>query len=98
MFYTGLDPRNMKPVFIPRQREEKLMQRALLQYKKPQNYDLVQKALLLAGRKDLIGFGPKCLIKPRDDTKNTNGRALKSKQKNTNKMKLNSTTKKRSKK
>ena len=88
MFYTGLDPRNMKSVYIPRDREEKLMQRALLQYKKPQNYELVQKALLLAGRKDLIGFGPKCLIKPRDLDKNT-PRVYKAKQNNRDKSQPN---------
>ncbi len=64
MFYTGLDPRNMKPVYVPKDRNEKAMQRALLQFKNPKNYELVKKALLLAGRKDLIGFGPKALIKP----------------------------------
>ncbi|SHJ52186.1 uncharacterized radical SAM protein YgiQ [Geosporobacter subterraneus DSM 17957] len=64
MFYTGLDPRNMKPVYVPKDRDEKAMQRALLQFKNPKNYELVKKALILAGRKDLIGFGPKALIKP----------------------------------
>ncbi|MEW9123208.1 MAG: YgiQ family radical SAM protein [Thermotaleaceae bacterium] len=64
MFYTGLDPRTMKIVYVPRDRNEKAMQRALLQFKNPQNYNLVKRALLLANRKDLIGFGPKALIKP----------------------------------
>ncbi|QXM05782.1 YgiQ family radical SAM protein [Crassaminicella indica] len=67
MFYTGLDPRNMKRVYVPKTREEKAMQRALLQYRNPKNYDLVEKALILANRKDLIGYGPKCLIKPREE-------------------------------
>jgi uncharacterized radical SAM protein YgiQ len=71
MFYTGLDPRTMKPVFVPRSNEEKAMQRALLQYKKPRNYHLVRKALILAGREDLIGFGPKALIKPYKQRKQT---------------------------
>ncbi|QEK11924.1 YgiQ family radical SAM protein [Crassaminicella thermophila] len=66
MYYSGLDPRNMKPVYVPKTREEKSMQRALLQYRNPKNYDLVKKALILAGRKDLIGYGPKCLIKPKE--------------------------------
>ncbi len=66
MYYTGLDPRTMKPVYVPKSREEKRMQRALLQYRNPRNYDIVYEALTLAGREDLIGFGPKCLIKPRD--------------------------------
>ena len=65
MFYTGLDPRTMQKVFVARSIPEKKMQRALLQYKKPENYELVKKALISAGRQDLIGFGPKCLIKPR---------------------------------
>lgn len=65
MFYTGLDPRNMKKVYVPRSPEEKAMQRALLQYKKKENYELVYKALKLAGRDDLISYGKKCLIRPR---------------------------------
>ena len=65
MFYTGLDPRTMEKVYVPRSPEEKAMQRALLQYRRPENYELVYKALIKAGRKDLIGFGPKCLIRPR---------------------------------
>ncbi len=65
MYYTGLDPRNMEPVYVPRQPHEKAMQRALIQYRLPENYDLVKEALLKAGRQDLIGFGPKCLIPPR---------------------------------
>ena len=67
MFYTGLDPRTMKPVYVPKSREEKAMQRALLQFSQPRNYDLVHKALVEAGREDLIGFGPRCLIKPRGE-------------------------------
>ena len=67
MFYTGLDPRDMKPVYVPKSREEKAMQRALLQFSQPRNYDLVHKALVEAGREDLIGFGPRCLIKPRGE-------------------------------
>ncbi|MBB6215647.1 putative radical SAM protein YgiQ [Anaerosolibacter carboniphilus] len=66
MYYTGLDPRNMKPVYVPKDRMEKAMQRALLQYRNPKNYNLVRDALLLAGREDLIGYGPKALIKPKD--------------------------------
>ena len=66
MFYTGLDPRTMKEVYVPKSKHEKAMQRALLQYSAPRNYDLVHAALVEAGREDLIGFGPKCLIKPRD--------------------------------
>lgn len=65
MYYTGIDPRTMKPVFVPKTAKEKAMQRALIQYKKPQNYDLVKEALLLAGREDLIGFDKHSLIRPR---------------------------------
>lgn len=64
MFFTGLDPYTMEPVFVPRTAEEKAMQRALLQYFKPQNRDLVEKALRLAKRTDLIGHGKDCLIPP----------------------------------
>lgn len=64
MYYTGLDPRNMQPVFVPRSYEEKAMQRALLQWKNPANYTLVRRALRLAGREDLIGYGKKCLAPP----------------------------------
>lgn len=66
MFYTGLDPLTMEKVYIPKTKTEKAMQRALLQYRNPRNYDLVHEALMKAGREDLIGFGAKCLIKPRD--------------------------------
>ena len=63
MFYTGLDPRDMTPVYVPKTPKEKAMQRALMQYKNPHNYDLVYEALVQAGREDLIGNGPKCLIR-----------------------------------
>lgn len=62
MFYTGLDPYTMKKVYVPKTPEEKAMQRALLQYFRPQNKPIVIKALLKAGRKDLIGKGKKCLV------------------------------------
>lgn len=64
MFYTGVDPRTMEPVYIPRDPREKAMQRALIQYRKPENYKLVKEALRKAGREDLIGYGAKCLIRP----------------------------------
>jgi radical SAM superfamily enzyme YgiQ (UPF0313 family) len=67
MYYTGIDPRNMQPVYVCRKPHEKAMQRALIQYRNPKNYDLVREALMLAGRTDLIGYGPKCLIRPRQD-------------------------------
>lgn len=62
MYYTGLNPYTMKPVFVPKTKEEKAMQRALLQYYRPENRALVRKALELAGRRDLIGSGPECLL------------------------------------
>lgn len=67
MFYTGLDPLTMEEVYIPKTKEEKAMQRALLQFKNPKNYNLVYDALMKAGREDLIGNGPKCLIKSKAD-------------------------------
>lgn len=73
MYYTGLDPRTMKPVYCAHSPEEKAMQRALLQYKRPENYALVHKALVKAGRTDLIGFGKECLIRPKNNTTNKNG-------------------------
>ncbi len=65
MYYTGLDPRDMKPVYVCKNPHEKAMQRALIQYRNPNNYDLVYEALVKAERTDLIGFDKKCLIKPR---------------------------------
>ena len=65
MYYTGLNPLTGEKVYVARRPEEKQMQRALMQYKNPANYDIVYKALCLAGRRDLIGYGPKCLIAPR---------------------------------
>ena len=65
MYYTGLDPRTMKPVYVATNPHEKAMQRALIQYKDPKNYELVKEALYKCGRKDLIGFGKECLIPPR---------------------------------
>lgn len=64
MYYTGVDPRTMKPVYVPKTAHEKALQRALIQYRKPENYELVREALQKAGRTDLIGYGPKCLIAP----------------------------------
>lgn len=66
MYYTGLDPRTMEPVYVPVNPHEKAMQRALIQYRNPKNYDLVVEALKIAGRTDLIGFDKKCLIRPRN--------------------------------
>ena len=64
IYYTGLDPRTMKHVYCPTNPHEKAMQRALIQYRDPKNYDLVVEALHRAHREDLIGYGPKCLVRP----------------------------------
>ncbi len=64
MFYTGIDPITMKSVYVPKSPKEKAMQRALLQYRNPENYTLVYEALKKAGREDLIGFSNRCLIRP----------------------------------
>ena len=69
MYYTGLDPRTMDPVYVPKNPHEKAMQRALIQYRNPANYELVKEALVKAGRTDLIGFGEECLIRPRQFAK-----------------------------
>ncbi len=68
MYYTGVDPRNMQEVYVAHNPHEKAMQRALIQYRNPANYALVEEALKKAGREDLIGFGPKCLIRPRKNS------------------------------
>ncbi len=73
MYYTGLDPRTMKPVYVPTNPHEKAMQRALIQYRRPENRPLVEEALRLAGRTDLIGYGPKCLIRPEKGSHNESG-------------------------
>lgn len=65
MYYTGVDTRTMQPVYVPHNPHEKAMQKALMMYRKPENYDLVKEALIKAGRQDLIGFDKKCLIRPR---------------------------------
>ena len=67
MYYTELDPRNLKKVYVPKSPHEKAMQRALIQYRRPENYSLVREALLKAGRSDLIGYGKKCLIHQREN-------------------------------
>ena len=67
MYYTGVDPRTMKKVYVPRDPHEKAMQRALMQFRNPALRPLVEEALAAAGRTDLIGYGPKCLIRPVSD-------------------------------
>ena len=73
MYYTGIDPRTMQSVFVTKDYKEKQMQRALLQFRKPENYRLVADALKKANRTDLIGYSPQCLIKPLKGD-NTNGK------------------------
>ena len=82
MYYTGIDPRDMSEVYVCKDPHEKAMQRALIQYRNPKNYDLVYEALKKAGREDLIGFGKTCLIKPRQirklaESKPTAGKSAK---------------------
>ena len=76
MYYTGLDPRDLKPVYVCRDPHEKAMQRALIQYRNPKNYELVYEALTRAGRTDLIGYDKKCLIRPKRTE--TSGKATRS--------------------
>ncbi|MCI6630989.1 MAG: DUF3362 domain-containing protein, partial [Lachnospiraceae bacterium] len=71
MYYTGIDPRDGKKVYVCKNPHEKAMQRALIQYRNPKNYDLVKEALITAGREDLIGFDKKCLIRPRKMSRET---------------------------
>ena len=72
MYYTGLDPLTMQPVYVERDPRGKAMQRALLQATRPQNYELVKAALIKAGREDLIGYGKNCLIPPRQNVEKAN--------------------------
>ena len=65
MYYTGVDPRDMKPVYVPKNPHEKAMQRALIQYRDPKNYNLVLEALKKAGRMDLVGYDRHCLLRPK---------------------------------
>ena len=73
MYYTGIDPRDGRQVYVCKNPHEKAMQRALIQYRNPKNYELVYEALTKAGRTDLIGYGPKCLIRPRKENGSSKG-------------------------
>lgn len=77
IYYTGIDPRDKKPVYVCSNPHEKAMQRALIQYRNPKNYDLVREALLKAGREDLIGFDKKCLIRPKMTENRTKEHSIK---------------------
>ena len=79
MYYTGMDPRTMEKVYVPKSPHEKAMQRALIQYKLPGNRALVEEALKLAGRTDLIGYGYKCLIRPERENRSEGREAGKAK-------------------
>ena len=79
MYYTGLDPRTMKPVYVPKSPHEKAMQRALIQYRDPRLRPLVYEALKKAGRTDLIGYGPRCLLHPEGGKKEPDRRVRKKK-------------------
>ena len=74
MYYTGIDPRDGKKVYVCRNPHEKAMQRALIQYRNPNNYELVREALVKGGREDLIGFDKKCLIRPRNNQRDKGGK------------------------
>lgn len=85
MYYTGVDPRTMEPVYVPKNPHEKAMQRALIQYRNPQNYDIVLEALKKAGRMDLVGFDKHCLLRPRGPkNKDFNGKGQSAKGKSGN--------------
>lgn len=66
MYYTGIHPLTGEKVYVPKNPHEKAIQRALMQYKNPENRELVLEGLKMTGRMDLVGFGPKCLIRPRE--------------------------------
>lgn len=97
MYYTGLDPRTMKEIYVPKSPHEKAMQRALIQYRNPKNYELVVEALKKADRMDLIGFDKKCLVRPRQFSKEkqwvAKERAADGNSKNQSKKQGNGTTK-----
>ena len=92
MYYTGLDPRTMEAVYVPKNPHEKAMQRALIQYRNPANYNLVKEALVKAGRTDLIGFEEQCLIRPRQFAKEKQDAEPKRKGTNTKKQKAGTRT------
>ncbi len=86
MFYTGIDPYTMEEVYVPKTPEDKAMQRALLQYFKPENADIVRKALIKAGRKDLIGTDSNCLVLPDKNVKPTTDKGKQNRHNKTKKV------------
>ena len=97
MYYTGIDPRDGKKVYVCRNPHQKAMQRALIQYRNPNNYELVREALVKGGREDLIGFDKKCLIRPRNNQRDKGGKTetRQNNSKNTNRPNKVKTGKKR---
>lgn len=79
MYYTGINPMTGEKVYVAKEQKEKAMQRALLQFARPENRRIVEEALVLAGREDLIGNGRDCLIKPYNNGRNQNGKDFKRK-------------------
>ncbi|ETA81635.1 hypothetical protein T472_0205380 [Youngiibacter fragilis 232.1] len=84
MFFTGLDPMTMEEVYIPKSKTEKAMQRALLQFNNPKKNELVRAALTQVNRTDLIGYGPKCLVKPLNKERNSKYHEISAKDKAVN--------------
>lgn len=91
MYYTETDPRDGKKIYVPKNPHEKAMQRALMQYRIPANYDLVKEALVKAHREDLIGYTPHCLIRPERPKGQTAGNSSKIGKKNSSKTVQNKT-------
>ena len=75
MYYTGVHPLTMEKVYVPKAPHEKAIQRALIQFRNPANAELVREGLKMAGREDLIGYGPKCLIRPKKEEKRAASKA-----------------------
>jgi len=95
MYYTGVDPRTMEKVYVPKDPKEKAMQRALIQYRRPENYELVKKALLMSHREDLIGYDKKCLIPSRPYRNEIKNNSVKSKKSDIRNKKANNSKKRR---
>ncbi len=84
MYHSEIDPRTLKPVYVAKTPKEKSLQRALLQYRNPRNYELVYEALKMSGREDLIGYGPKALIRPKTNSVKKPHSGMKNRNKKTN--------------
>ena len=97
MYYTGIDPRTKAKVYVPDNPHEKAMQRALIQYRNPENYELIKEALIKAGREDLIGFDRRCLIRPKGADKKYAGSQVRTDRRETHKNSPTSGVKKKKK-